>query len=137
MTSYIFARDAVWTEFSPDALKSYPDCMLKQSNSMSCVLDSGFDVSLTGSFVINDGKMCRVDGDSTIYGPIYDATTDGIILPGIFSLPAHAQSIEYFYPTDNLPQMTACNVNFPAMDQLSPALMNYAVWTWDDGMDYR
>jgi len=72
--------------------------------------------SLNSTFVTNQGNMSRVLGDSVIYGPFFNGPSHGGVIT----------------PT-SLPALMQCNVNFPCLDQISPALVNYEIWTWDDG----
>jgi len=95
MEPYIFFRDAIWREYSPDTFKNFPICMIQDG------------------FPSNNGNISRVLGDSLIYGPFYNGSTEGLFVPS------------------NLLSMAECNVNFPCVDQGSPLLVQGAIWTWD------
>eukprot|EP01121_Diplochlamys_sp_Union-15-3_P008214 TRINITY_DN2166_c0_g1_i1.p1 TRINITY_DN2166_c0_g1~~TRINITY_DN2166_c0_g1_i1.p1 ORF type:complete len:503 (-),score=66.92 TRINITY_DN2166_c0_g1_i1:73-1581(-) len=67
MSSLIFARDSVWTEFGPlDNFKPYPVC------------------TLTNSWQLNNGNLTRVVCDSLMYGPFLDGS-DQVLLPSDMS----------------------------------------------------
>jgi len=63
MSSLIFARDSVWTEFGPvDNFTQFPKCTLQ------------------GGWNAHDGNITRVVCDSLIFGPFSDSS-DQVVLP--------------------------------------------------------
>mmetsp|Transcript_9479 Transcript_9479/g.13059 ORF Transcript_9479/g.13059 Transcript_9479/m.13059 type:complete len:539 (+) Transcript_9479:64-1680(+) len=95
MYSYLFSRDALWTEYDLSDYQGFSEC------------------SLASTVAVNQGNITRVLGDSLIYGPFFDGTTGGLLIE------TSEQSL------------SACNLNFPCLDQASPDLMEGMVWTWD------
>lgn len=63
---------------------------------------------------LGSGRMIRSNADCLIYGDFFDGSRDS----GIFT-------------PENLAQVTACALNFPCADQMSPKLVVGAVWSWD------
>jgi hypothetical protein len=73
-----------------------------------------FPLCTSGPLFSQKGKITRLITDSLIFGPFYNGPeTTGVLGP------------------DQLRAMTECGFNILAADQISPKLLESAVWTWD------
>eukprot|EP00736_Rhodelphis_marinus_P008666 Rmarinus@m.1377 len=99
---YKYEQFGNWTEFKPiDLVRLQPKCTIFRA-------ETEVEVQLEPQMVT------RVLGDSLIYGSFYN----GPKLTGMLT-PA------------NISEFLDCGVTYPCFDQVTPQLLEYAVWTWD------